>query len=58
MIKTESFIKSMVEKGIVDDALTLENGYDVQYKGNIVSVRLNNKGGAMIFNKKRYRKDF
>ena len=53
MIKTESFIKSMVEKGIVDDALTLENGYDVQYKGNIVSVRLNNKGGAMIFNKKR-----
>ena len=53
MIKTESFIKSMVEKGIADDALVLDNGYDIQFKGNIVSVRLNNKGGAMIFNKKR-----
>lgn len=53
MIKTDKFITSMIAHGLVDDALTLDNGYDIQYKGNIVSVRLNGKGGAVIFNKNR-----
>ena len=53
MVKTDKFITSMIAHGLVDDALTLDNGYDIQYKGNIVSVRLNGKGGAVIFNKNR-----
>lgn len=50
MIKTDIFIKSLLDKGLVDDALKLDSGYDVQYKGTIVSVRLDNKGGALIYN--------
>ena len=53
MIRTDNYIRSLSEKGLVDDAVLLENGYDIQYKGNIVSVRLNNKGGAVIFNQKK-----
>ena len=53
MIKTSNFIKSAMAHGIFDDFVELENGYDIQYKGNIVSVRLNNKGGALIYNKKK-----
>ena len=53
MIRTDNFIKTLSDKGLVDDAITLENGYDIQYKGNIVSVRLNEKGGALIFNQKK-----
>ena len=53
MIKTNNFVKTLSDKGLVDDAVFIENGYDIQYKGNIISVRLNNKGGALIFNHKR-----
>lgn len=53
MIKTNNFIQTLTAKGLVDDAIVLENGYDIQYKGNIVSVRLNNKGGALIYNQKK-----
>ena len=53
MIRTDNYIKTLSDKGLVDDAITLENGYDIQYKGNIVSVRLNDKGGALIFNQKK-----
>lgn len=53
MIRTDNYIHALSDKGLVDDAMILENGYDIQYKGNIVSVRLNNKGGAVIFNKKK-----
>ena len=53
MIRTNNFIKTLSDKGLVDDAITLENGYDIQYKGNIVSVRLNDKGGALIYNQKK-----
>ena len=53
MIKTDKFITSMIAHGLVDDAVTIENGYDIQYRGNIVSVRLDNKGGALIYNNKR-----
>lgn len=53
MIKTDNFVKTLSDKGLVDDAIFCENGYDIQYKGNIVSVRLNDKGGALIFNQKK-----
>lgn len=53
MIRTDNYIKALSDKGLVDDAITLENGYDIQYKGNIVSVRLNDKGGALIYNQKK-----
>ena len=53
MIRTDNYIKTLSDKGLVDDAITLDNGYDIQYKGNIVSVRLNDKGGALIFNQKK-----
>lgn len=53
MIKTDKFITSMVAHGLVDDAVTLESGYNIQYKGSIVSVRLDNKGGALIYNNKK-----
>ena len=53
MIRTDNYIKTLSDKGLVDDAITLENGYDIQYKGNIVSVRLNDKGGALIYNQKK-----
>ena len=53
MIRTDNYIRALSNKGLVDDAMILENGYDIQYKGNIVSVRLNNKGGAVIFNQKK-----
>lgn len=52
MIRTDNYIHALADKGLVDDAVFLENGYDIQYKGNILSVRLNNKGGAVIFNNK------
>lgn len=53
MIRTDNYIRALSDKGLVDDAMFIENGYDIQYKGNIVSVRLNNKGGAVIFNQKK-----
>ena len=53
MIRTDNYIRALSDKGLVDDAMFLENGYDIQYKGNIVSVRLNDKGGAVIFNNKK-----
>lgn len=53
MIRTDNFVHALLDKGLVDDAMFLENGYDVQYKGNIVSVRLNDKGSAVIFNQKK-----
>ena len=53
MIKTDNFVKTLSDKGLVDDAIFCENGYDIQYKGNLVSVRLNDKGGALIFNQKK-----
>lgn len=53
MIRTDNFVKALSDKGLVDDAMLVENGYDIQYKGNIVSVRLNDKGGALIFNQKK-----
>lgn len=53
MIRTDNFIKALSNKGLVDDAMLVENGYDIQYKGNIISVRLNDKGGALIFNQKK-----
>ena len=53
MIRTDNYIRALSDKGLVDDAVLLENGYDIQYKGALVSVRLNNKGGAVIFNHKK-----
>lgn len=53
MIRTENYIKTLADKGLVDDAVIVENGYDIQYRGNIVSVRLNDKGGALIYNQKK-----
>lgn len=53
MIRTDNYIKTLADTGLVDDAITLDNGYDIQYKGNIVSVRLNEKGGALIYNQKK-----
>ncbi len=53
MIKSNNFVKTLSDKGLVDDAVLVENGYDIQYKGNIVSVRLNDKGGALIYNQKK-----
>ena len=53
MIRTDNYIRSLSSKGLIDDALFLDNGYDIQYKGNIVSVRLNDRGGAVIFNQKK-----
>ena len=53
MIRTDNYIRSLSAKGLIDDALFLDNGYDIQYRGNIVSVRLNDRGGAVIFNQKK-----
>lgn len=53
MIRTDNFVRALSDKGLVDDAMFLDSGYDIQYKGNIVSVRLNDKGGAVIFNQKK-----
>ena len=53
MIRTDNYVKTLADKGLVDDAIILENGYDIQYKGNIISVRLNDKGGALIYNQKK-----
>lgn len=53
MIRTDNYVHALSDKGLVDDAVFLDSGYDIQYKGNIVSVRLNNKGGAVIFNQKQ-----
>ena len=53
MIRTDNFVKTLSDKGLVDDVITLTNGYDIQYKGNIVSVRLNGNGGALIYNQKK-----
>ncbi len=53
MIRTDNYVKTLADKGLVDDAIILENGYDIQYKGNIVSVRLNDKCGALIYNQKK-----
>ena len=52
MIKTDSFIKALGEHGLIDDAVKLDSGYDIQYKGNLVSVRLDGKGGAAIYSKR------
>ncbi len=53
MIRTDNFVRALSDKGLVDDAMLVENGYDIQYKGNIVSVRLNERGGALIYNHKK-----
>ena len=53
MIRTDNFVRALSDKGLIDDAMFLDSGYDIQYKGNIVSVRLNDKGGAVIFNQKK-----
>lgn len=53
MIRTENYVRALLNKGFVDDVAFIENGFDIQYRGNIVSVRLNNKGGAVIFNQKK-----
>lgn len=53
MIRTDNFVRALSNKGLVDDAMVVENGYDIQYKGNIVSVRLNERGGALIYNHKK-----
>ena len=53
MIRTENYIRTLADKGLVDDAVAVENGYDIQYRGNIVSVRFNDKGGALIYNQKK-----
>ena len=52
MIRTDNYIHALLDKGLVDDVAFIENGYDIQYKGGIVSVRLNDRGGAVIFNQK------
>ena len=53
MIRTDNFVRALSNKGLVDDAMVVENGYDIQYRGNIVSVRLNERGGALIYNHKK-----
>lgn len=53
MIKTGNYIKSLLDHGLVDDAVGVEGGWDIQYKNNILSVRLDNKGGALLYNQKR-----
>lgn len=50
MIKTNAFVKSLLEKELVDDVAFLANGYDIQVDGKIVSVRVNEKGRAIIWN--------
>lgn len=52
MIKTDSFVRSLMNKGFVDDVAFLTNGYDIQYNDVILSVRNNGVGGALIFNSK------
>ena len=52
MIKTGGYIKSLMNHGLVDDAVGVDGGWDIQYKNNIVSVRLDDKGGALIYNKR------
>lgn len=52
MIKTNTFVRSLLDKGLVDDVAFLENGYDIQVQGRLTSVRLNGKGGALIYNHK------
>lgn len=53
MVKTGNYIKSLMDHGLVDDAIGVDGGWDIQYKNNILSVRLNNKGGALLYNKNR-----
>ena len=53
MIKTDNFVSALLARGMVDDAVQLDNGYDIQHKGNILSVRLDGKGGALLYNKNR-----
>ncbi len=53
MIRTDNFVRALADKGLVDDIMVLENGYDIQYKNNILSVRLNNKGGALLYNQRK-----
>ena len=53
MIKTSNFVRALLARGLVDDIKEIENGYDLQYKGSIVSVRLDNKGGALIYNNRK-----
>ncbi len=53
MIKTDNFVRALLARGLVDDAVEIENGYDIQHKGNILSVRLDCKGGALLYNKNR-----
>ena len=53
MIKTDNFVSALLARGMVDDAVQLDNGYDIQYKGNILSVRCDGKGGALMYNKNR-----
>ena len=53
MIKTDNFVRALLARGLVDDAVEIENGYDIQHKGNILSVRLDGKGGALLYNKNR-----
>ena len=53
MTKTGNYIKSLMDHGLVDDAIGVEGGWDIQYKNNILSVRVDNKGGALIYNQKR-----
>ena len=52
MIKTNTFVKALLEKELVDDIAFLSNGYDIQSEGKLTSVRFNNKGGALIWNHK------
>ena len=53
MIKTGNYIKSLLDHGLVDDAVGVDGGWDIQYKNNILSVRVDNKGGALLYNQKR-----
>ena len=53
MIKTGNYIKSLMDHGLVDDAVGVDGGWDIQYKNNILSVRVDNKGGALLYNQKR-----
>lgn len=53
MIKTDNFVRALLARGLVDDAVEIENGYDIQHKGNILSVRFDGKGGALLYNKNR-----
>ena len=52
MVRTDAFVRSMMNKGFVDDVAFLTNGYDIQYGNALLSVRSNGAGGALLFNSK------